>query len=93
VFVTERARLARRFGTAARRLAPDGGLWVAWPKKSSGVPTDVDFEAVQAIGLGAGLVDNKVAAIDATWTAMRFVIRLADRPVRAAGARARARGG
>jgi len=82
LFVTSASRLAARFGAAERALAPDGGLWVAWPKKTAGVPTDLDFETVQRTGLEAGLVDNKVAAIDAVWTSVRFVVRLADRPGR-----------
>jgi hypothetical protein len=71
---------ARRFPTMARALEPDGGLWVAWPKKTSGVATDLVFEVVQHIGLDAGLVDNKVCAIDETWSGLRFVYRVADRP-------------
>jgi hypothetical protein len=79
-FVTRRAELARRFPGMARALEPDGGLWVAWPKKTSGVATDLAFEAVQTVGLDAGLVDNKVCAIDGTWSGLRFVYRAADRP-------------
>jgi hypothetical protein len=78
-FVTRRAELSRRFPGFARALDDGGGLWVAWPKKTSGVATDLAFDAVQTIGLAAGLVDNKVAAIDATWSGLRFVYRLADR--------------
>jgi hypothetical protein len=78
-FVTRRAELARRFPTFVRALEVDGGLWVAWPKQTSGVATDLGFEAVQQVGLDAGLVDNKVCAIDATWSGLRFVRRLADR--------------
>ena len=59
-FVTRRAELARRFPSFARALEADGGLWVAWPKKTSGVATDLAFDAVQQVGLDAGLVDNKV---------------------------------
>jgi hypothetical protein len=79
LFVTRLSQLRRRFGTAARALDPAGGLWVAWPKKASGVATDLTFLAVQEVGLDAGLVDNKVAAIDDTWSGVRFVIRVADR--------------
>ena len=79
-FVTRRAELARRFSALARALEPDGGLWVASPKKASGVATDLVFEAVQEVGLAAGLVDNKVCAIDDTWSGLRFVRRVADRP-------------
>jgi hypothetical protein len=80
LFVTRRADLARRFPAALRSLDPDGGLWVAWPKKSSGVDTDLVFESVQQTGLNGGLVDNKVAAVDDTWSGLRFVYRVADRP-------------
>lgn len=62
-----------------RLIVVDGGLWLAWPKKSSGVATDLGFDVVQRVGLDTGMVDNKVAAIDATWSSLRFVIRLADR--------------
>jgi hypothetical protein len=78
-FVTRRAELARRFPSFARALEADGGLWVAWPKKTSGVATDLAFDTVQRIGLDAGLVDNKVCAIDGTWSGLRFVRRLSDR--------------
>jgi len=81
-FVTRRAELARRFPTFRNRLEPDGGLWIAWPKKSSDVATDLSFEPVQKIGLDNGLVDNKVAAIDDTWSGLRFVWRVRDRPKR-----------
>jgi hypothetical protein len=85
LFVTSRSQLGRRFEAARRALAADGGLWVAWPKKASGRPTDLDFTTVQAVGLEAGLVDNKSCAIDEVWTALRFVVRLADRPGRRGG--------
>jgi hypothetical protein len=81
-FVTRQAELARRFPRLANALEPDGGLWIAWPKKTSGVATDLTFAPVQEIGLGYGLVDNKVAAIDETWSGLRFVYRVADRPRR-----------
>jgi hypothetical protein len=80
LFSTRRSDLERRFSRLARALDPAGGLWIAWPKKSSGVATDLTFESVQAIGLDEGLVDNKVAAIDETWSGLRFVLRKADRP-------------
>ena len=79
-FTTSRAELERRFGALKKTLAPADGLWIAWPKKASKIETDLDFEAVQEIGLGAGLVDNKSAAIDADWQAVRFVYRREDRP-------------
>ena len=80
LFATRRGELIRAFSPLARRLTPAGGLWVAWPKKSSNVESDLSFEAVQAVGLDAGLVDNKSCTIDETWQALRFVYRLADRP-------------
>jgi hypothetical protein len=81
-FVEDQASLRRRFGGLAKALAPAGALWVAWPKKSSGVVSDLTEGVVQAIGLEGGLVDNKVCSIDATWSALRFVYRLKDRPAR-----------
>jgi hypothetical protein len=79
LFAVRQGELMRAFAPLARRLAPAGGLWVAWPKKAAGVPTDLTFDAVQKTGLDAGLVDNKSCAIDDTWQAVRFVIRLRDR--------------
>ena len=81
-FVKERAELERSFPLAARRLDPAGGLWIAWPKKASGVKTDVTEDVVRDVALAAGLVDNKVCAIDETWSGLRCVIRLVDRPAR-----------
>jgi hypothetical protein len=79
-FTTSRAELESRFSALKRALAPADGLWVAWPKKASKLETDLDFPTVQEIGLGAGLVDNKSAAIDGDWQAVRFVYRKVDRP-------------
>ena len=79
-FATDRAELERRFDALRDTLDPADGLWVAWPKKASKLDTDLDFEAVQGIGLGAGLVDNKSCAIDGDWQALRFVWRREDRP-------------
>jgi hypothetical protein len=78
-FFTERAPLLRRLPALRRILRADGGLWIAWPKRSSGVATDLTDGVVRELGLAAGLVDNKVCAIDETWSALRFVYRLADR--------------
>ena len=80
LFTTSRAELERRFADLQRTLSGPDGLWVAWPKKASGIETDLSFEAVQEIGLSGGLVDNKSCAIDEDWQAVRFVYRLADRP-------------
>jgi hypothetical protein len=79
-FTTSRAELKRRFAALKRTLAPADGLWVAWPTKASKNKTDLDFAAVQAIGLAAGLVDNKSASVDGEWQAVRFVYRKSDRP-------------
>jgi hypothetical protein len=80
LFAPDRASLERGFATAARRLAPAGGLWVAWPKRASGVATDLTEDVVREVALRAGLVDNKVCAIDDTWSGLRLVIRVKDRP-------------
>jgi hypothetical protein len=82
VFVDRRAELSRRFPALAARLDPDGGLWVAWPKRASGVATDLTEDVVREIAIAAGLVDNKVCAIDDTWSGLRCVYRIADRPGR-----------
>lgn len=79
-FTTSASELKRRFGALKRTLEPADGLWIAWPKKASKLDTDLDFGTVQRIGLDAGLVDNKSAAIDDDWQAVRFVYRKADRP-------------
>jgi hypothetical protein len=79
VFTTSRAELERRFRALKQTLAPADGLWVAWPKKAAKIETDLDFGTVQRIGLDAGLVDNKSAAIDEAWQAVRFVYRVTDR--------------
>jgi hypothetical protein len=76
--LTERA-LMRDFSKLAARLTTNGMLWIAWPKKSSGVETDLSEPRVQRIGLDAGLVDVKVCAIDETWSGLKFVYRLKDR--------------
>jgi hypothetical protein len=78
-FTTSRAELERRFTALKAILEPRDSVWVAWPKKASKIETDLDFDIVQRTGLDAGLVDNKSAAIDEHWQALRFVYRLADR--------------
>ena len=74
-----RADLERRLPRAHAAIRPDGGLWVAWPKRASGFPTDITEDVVREIGLAAGLVDNKVCAIDETWSGLRLVVRRRDR--------------
>jgi hypothetical protein len=78
-FVLTERTLTRDFAKLAARLTPNGMLWIAWPKKSSGVATDLSEQRVQRIGLEAGLVDVKVCAIDETWSGLKFVYRLKDR--------------
>jgi len=78
-FCPDRAALRRRFAPLADRLTTAGALWISWPKKSSGAPTDLDENVVRAHGLAAGLVDVKVAAVDGTWSGLKFVRRLEDR--------------
>jgi hypothetical protein len=80
LFSTRRDELERRFPALKATLAPADGLWIAWPKKAAKIDTDLDFDTVQRIGLENGLVDNKSAAIDANWQALRFVYRRDDRP-------------
>ncbi len=77
--VTSVQRLGERFPQVAAKLPPAGLLWVAWPKKSSGVVTDLTEDKVRAIGLAAGLVDVKVCAITEIWSGLKFVRRLKDR--------------
>ena len=79
-FTRTMAEVARDIPALKQRLDPAGGLWMAWPKQASGVKTDVSENLVRARGLDAGLVDNKVCAIDDVWSGLRFVVRLADRP-------------
>jgi hypothetical protein len=78
-FFTSRSRLEQEFAGLAAGIVANGGVWIAWPKRTSGVATDLDENIVREIGLEAGLVDNKVCAIDQTWSGLRFVIRLRDR--------------
>jgi hypothetical protein len=78
-FATRQAELMRRFPKLANGLDFAGGLWIAWPKRASGVVTDLTEGIVREIGLAVGLVDNKVCAVDDTWSGLRFVYRLQDR--------------
>ena len=78
-FTTSRAKLERRIETLRSALDPAGRLWLAWPKRASGVPTDVTEDVVREIALAHRLVDNKVAAIDEIWSGLQVVIRVADR--------------
>ena len=79
LFVRKLAELSRNFPRLRDRLEANGMLWVSWPKKSSGVPTDLTENVVRDFGLANGLVDVKVCAIDDIWSGLKFVRRLSDR--------------
>jgi hypothetical protein len=79
LFVTSERALARDFAKLSEKLETNAMIWIAWPKKTSGVGTDLTFNIVQRIGLDAGLVDVKICAIDDTWSGLKFVFRLKDR--------------
>jgi hypothetical protein len=68
------------FATLVEHMLPTGGLWIGWPKKAARIQTDLDEKHVRRVGLASGLVDNKVCAIDETWSGLRFVMRVRDRP-------------
>jgi hypothetical protein len=74
-FVVRRADLVDRIAACRPRMQQAGGLWIAWPKKASGVATDITEHTVREVALPTGLVDNKVCAIDDTWSGLRLVIR------------------
>ncbi|MDQ6817398.1 MAG: DUF3052 domain-containing protein [Actinomycetota bacterium] len=81
-FFAGRSELELRMPALRSALDPAGGLWIAWPKRASGVATDLTENVIRELGLATGLVDNKVCAIDAVWSGLRLVYRLADRPGR-----------
>jgi hypothetical protein len=78
-FAEKRTALEKDFARLSSTLVPDGMLWIGWPKKASGRPTDLTENVVREIGLERGLVDVKVCAIDETWSGLKFVVRLKDR--------------
>lgn len=79
LFVTEMKVLRKDFPKLKKRLVRNGGIWIAYPKKASGVTTDLTEASVREFGLDSGLVDNKNCAIDEVWSGLRFVYRLKDR--------------
>lgn len=87
LFTPDARALERRFASAAGAIVDDGAVWVCWPKKASGVETDLTENVVRAVALAGGLVDNKVCAIDATWSGLRVVVRVKDRAGRGRGMR------
>jgi hypothetical protein len=85
IFARSSSELRKEFASLARKLAPAGMLWVSWPKKSSGVETDLDENIVRGIGLKAGLVDVKVCAVSRICSGLKFVIQVKDRNALAQG--------
>ena len=81
-FTDQLAELKKDFDRLSATLVPDGMLWISWPKKASGRPTDLTEDIVRRVGLESGLVDVKVCAIDETWSGLKFVIRVKDRPAK-----------
>jgi hypothetical protein len=79
-FVVSETELRKQFSRLAGKLATDGMLWIAWPKRASGRKTDLSEDVVRNVGLKAGFVDVKVCAIDEVWSGLKFVVRLIDRP-------------
>ena len=79
VFVKTRKDLEKQIAACRPKIAQNGGLWIAWPKKASGVPTDIVEDTIREVALPTGLVDNKVCAIDETWSGLRLVIRKENR--------------
>ena len=78
-FTKSRAELSKHFAKLSKVLAPAGMVWASWPKKASGVETDLTEDEVRRIGLGSGLVDVKVCAVTEIWSGLKFVRRLKDR--------------
>jgi hypothetical protein len=81
-FFVERRRLEQRLPRLIAALDPSGALWIAWPKRAARMDTDITEDVVRELGLAAGVVDVKVCAIDATWSGLKLVIRVRDRPRR-----------
>jgi hypothetical protein len=79
LFTKSAASLKKEFPRIGKNLTPAGMLWISWPKKSSGVPTDLNENTVREIGLAAGLVDVKVCAVTDVWSGLKFLRRLKDR--------------
>jgi hypothetical protein len=80
LFTKSSSHLAKEFARLAKQLAPAGMLWISWPKKTSGVASDLDENKVRTIGLSQGLIDVKVCAVTGVWSGLKFVRRLKDRP-------------
>ena len=83
VFAQSMAEFKKAFSVATKRMPTEGMVWAAWPKKASGIQTDLDESKIREFGLGTGVVDVKVCAINDTWSGLKFVIRVKDRAKRA----------
>jgi hypothetical protein len=81
IFIKKRSELERRLAVLREKIADTGTVWISWPKKSSGVPTDVTEDVVRAVALPLGFVDVKVCAIDETWSGLKLMVRRTDRKV------------
>lgn len=79
VFANDAAEAERGFHRAMTYIPPEGAIWIAWPKKSSGIDTDIGEDTLRELFLPTGMVDNKVCAIDDTWSGLRFVVRTENR--------------
>ena len=75
IFITERADMASKLAALRHQIAPDGQIWVSWPKEASNVPTDITEDTIREVCLPMGLVDTKVCAVDATWSGLKLVVR------------------
>lgn len=84
-FYTQRAAFEAQIAHLRAAIRPKGQIWINWPKKAAKVPTDLDENIIRDVGLAAGLVDVKVAAVDAIWSGLKFVIRVKDRPTTSRG--------
>ena len=82
-FCSERARFARELPILRKKMRDDAMLWISWPKKTAGVPTTMSEDVVRELALPLGLVDTKVCAVDETWSALRLVVRVANRKLTA----------
>ncbi|HSW02967.1 DUF3052 domain-containing protein [Aquabacterium sp.] len=80
LFVEQRSVLARHLAALRKTLAPDAVLWVSWPKKASKRPTDITEDVIRELALPLGWVDIKVCAVDATWSGLKLVVRVSERP-------------
>ncbi len=79
-FTVKRADFENKLPALEQALDPDGGLWICWPKKASGVATDMTEDVIRQVALPRGLVDNKVCAVDEVWSGLRLVVRVENRP-------------